>query len=60
LQRAGEDPLTLGPGSVIDQGYSTESGTWAAGASATESTDVVVIRGRALEMLKTTLKLVAR
>ncbi len=60
LETAGEAPRTMSAGEVIDQACATGDGLWRVGAAATESTDVVVIRGRALEMLKTTLKLVRR
>ncbi|MGC4072797.1 MAG: FAD-dependent oxidoreductase [Nibricoccus sp.] len=60
LRATGDSVQTLPAGTVIDQAYANGDGVWHAGASAVESTDVVVIRGRALEMLKTELKLVRR
>jgi NADH dehydrogenase len=58
VQRPGGAEETLGAGAVVDQAYADESGLWRVGAAAAESADVIVIRGRALEMLKTRLRLV--
>jgi NADH dehydrogenase len=60
VQAAAGEIVELPAGTVIDQAYANGDGLWHAGASAVESTDVVVIRGRALEMLKTELRLVRR
>jgi NADH dehydrogenase len=60
LKRPGDAAELLEAGNVIDQGRANDEGAWQVGASAAESTDVVVIRGRALEMLKTQLRLVKR
>ena len=60
LGAGGGETRVLRAGDVIDQSFASPDGLWTGGASADESTDVVVIRGRALEMLQTTLKLVRR
>jgi NADH dehydrogenase len=60
MSAAGGEAQQLPGGSVIDQGYISAEGMWTSGAAAAESTDVIVIRGRALEMLKTQLRLVRR
>lgn len=60
LLKAGGEKDVLTAGTVIDQDRATSEGLWSAGAAAAESTDVIVIRGRALEMLKTELRLVRR
>jgi NADH dehydrogenase len=60
LQAAGGQPQALMAGEIIDQAFANEQGIWQTGASAAESTDLIVIRGRALEMLKTRLRLVKR
>jgi NADH:ubiquinone reductase (H+-translocating) len=60
LLRPGEPERVLSAGAVIDQDSVGADGTWTVGASAAESTDVVVFRGRALELFKTQLKLVPR
>ena len=56
----GEAPQTVAAGAVIDQDLLTPASTWAASLSAAERSDVVVIRGRAHDLLKTDLKLVRR
>lgn len=61
LQAAGGgEPRLLGTGAIIDQAEVDANGHWAAGAVAAESSDVVVIRGRAHEMLQGELKLTSR
>jgi NADH dehydrogenase len=60
LQAAGGEVQVIPAGGVIDQAFANGDGLWASGAAAAESTDVVVIRGRALEMLKKDLQLVRR
>ena len=60
LEAAGEPPRVLAAGAVIDQDYLTHASTWAVSLSAAESADVVVIRGRAHELLRNELKLIRR
>jgi NADH:ubiquinone reductase (H+-translocating) len=60
LQAAGGAEESMAAGGVVDQAYANDLGQWHTGAAAAESTDVIVIRGRALEMLKTQLRLVRR
>jgi NADH dehydrogenase len=60
LQRPDADAEILTKGGVIDQRYDYGDGTWRVGASARESADVVVIRGRAFELLKKEMQLVQR
>jgi NADH dehydrogenase len=60
LLEAGGATQTLLSGGVIDQAFATDEGVWTVGVSAVESSDIVVIRGRALDMLKTQLRLVRR
>jgi NADH dehydrogenase len=47
-------------GSVIDQGELAPDGCWLRTAAAADRTDIVVFRGRALELLRNELKLVRR
>ena len=60
LQSPGGHVQTLEAGDILDQAFADGQGTWQAGAAAAESTDLIVIRGRALELLKTQLRLVKR
>ena len=53
-------PRELTAGAVIDQAELDAGGCWRCDAVAAEGTDLVVIRGRALQLLKTELQLVAR
>ena len=53
-------PRELVAGAVIDQAELDEAGCWRCEAVAAESSDLVVIRGRALQLLKTELQLVSR
>jgi NADH dehydrogenase len=50
----------LAAGAVIDQDELDAAGAWRSDATATERSDVVVFRGRALELLRTDLRLVRR
>ncbi len=56
----GEPPRTLAAGAVIDQDELDAAGLWRCDAVATQSCDVTVFRGRALELLRTELRLVRR
>ncbi len=60
LEKAGEPIRLLGPGTVIDPAESGTKNCWDCSVSAAERSDVVVFRGRALELLRTELKLVKR
>jgi NADH dehydrogenase len=57
IQRADGTTQLLSSGSVLDQTLEGDRG-WSCSAVAAESTDVIVFRGRALELLKTHLRLV--
>ncbi|HRE80947.1 MAG TPA: FAD-dependent oxidoreductase [Opitutaceae bacterium] len=48
----------LGAGSVIDQSYLGDEERWPIAATAAESSDVMVFRGRALDLLRKDLRLV--
>lgn len=50
----------LGAGTVIDAALLTDDGRWTGTVRAAESSDVVVFRGRALELLQHELKLVPK
>jgi NADH:ubiquinone reductase (H+-translocating) len=56
----GEAATPLPAGSVIDQDWGDAAGHWRADFTARESSDVVLFRGRALELLKGELRLTAR
>jgi NADH dehydrogenase len=56
----GQETRVLGPDSIIDLDWVDADGRWNATVTATESTDVTVFRGRALELLKTRLRLAVR
>jgi len=61
LQPAGGgEPRVLAAGTIIDQAELDANGHWGSGAVAAESSDIVVIRGRAHEMLQSELKLTSR
>ncbi len=60
LTRADGGTTDLAAGMVIDQRLLTEEQTWPGTIRALESSDVVVFRGRALELLQHDLSLVAR
>lgn len=61
LQSAdGGAPRVVTAGTIIDQAELDGNGHWNCGAIAAESSDIVVIRGRAHELLQTELKLVSR
>ncbi|CAM3132842.1 FAD-dependent oxidoreductase [Rariglobus hedericola] len=60
LHEEGAAPRTLHAGAIIDQAELDGNNHWRVGAVATESSDVVVIRGRAHELLQTELRLTAR
>ncbi len=49
--------LTLGPGSIINQNFLGELERWPIDAVATDSSDVIVFRGRALELFRKELRL---
>ncbi|MFA6962787.1 MAG: FAD-dependent oxidoreductase [Opitutaceae bacterium] len=51
---------TLGPGAIIDQEELNDQGRWRTRGFASERADVVVIRGRAHELLQTELRLTSR
>jgi NADH dehydrogenase len=54
------EPRLLGAGTVIDSDYTDHEGHWVVRAVASESSDVVVIRGRARDLLVSELRLVPR
>jgi NADH dehydrogenase len=56
----GQPDRTMAAGAVIDEAELDEHGHWAASATATEPTDVMLFRGRALELLRKDLRLVHR
>jgi len=60
LTAPGAAPRELTPGAVIDQAELDAAGCWRCDAAAAESADLVVIRERALRLLQTELRLVAR
>ena len=60
LEGGGGPDRQLGPGAVIDQAELDGDGRWRARAFATESADVVVLRGRAFALLQKDLRLTAR
>ena len=60
IERPGEEPQVFAAGSVIDQDEVGPDNCWTCTATASERTDIVVFRGRALELLRTDLKLVKR
>ena len=57
---AGGAPTALSAGAVVDQAWCDAQGRWLADFVASESSDVVLFRGRALELLRDELQLVAR
>jgi len=59
-ERAGAEPQVLPAGSVIDGDYAGADNCWTSTLKARERTDVVVFRGRALELLRGGLRLVKR
>jgi NADH dehydrogenase, FAD-containing subunit len=50
----------LGEGTVVDQEWADADGRWRADIVATESSDLTIFRGRALELLTGTLRLAPR
>ncbi len=60
VERAGAGPEVLPAGSVIDQAQVGADGCWSVTATADARSDVIVFRGRALELLRGELKLVKR
>jgi NADH dehydrogenase len=56
----GAEPRLLPRGTVIDQAFLDEKGCWRGTAVAAESTGLTAIRGRALKLLQTELRLSAR
>jgi len=58
--RPGAGPEVLSAGTVIDQAQAGADNCWVGTATARESSDVVVFRGRALELLRGDLRLVKR
>ena len=54
----GAEPQVLPAGSVIDQAFAGENNCWTSTLKARERTDVIVFRGRALELLRGGLRLV--
>ena len=58
--RPGAGAEVLPAGSVIDQALVGADGLWTGTVSARERCDVIVFRGRALELLRTDLRLVKR
>lgn len=60
LSAEGGPDRVLAEGAIIDQAELDAVRHWRVRASAAESADVVVVRGRALELLQTELRLVAR
>ncbi len=60
LKPAEGSPVVLSAGSVIDQAWLSPDGTWNATASAVESSDAIVFRGKALELIRSNVRLVPR
>lgn len=60
LQNEGEPDRQLNSHAVIDQSELDDHNRWRSRAIASESTDLVVIRGRAHELLQKELRLIAR
>lgn len=60
LSYAGGEPVTLKPNDVIQQETVDAQGKWNATVKALESSDVVVMRGRARDLLSRDLKLIRR
>ncbi len=60
LRAEGEPDRVLGPGAIIDQAELGADNRWRSRAFAAESADIVVIRGRAHELLQKELRLTAR
>ncbi len=60
IERPDAEPQVLAAGSVIDQTDAGPDNCWTCTATARERTDVIVFRGRALELLRNDLKLVKR
>ncbi len=56
----GRAPVRLGAGEVIDDRWLAEDGTWSGDARAVGRADLVVFRGRALELVHRRLRLVPR
>lgn len=50
----------VGPGGIIDQEDTDEAGAWTATAVAAEPSDLIVLRGRAYQLLKDELQIVPR
>jgi NADH:quinone reductase (non-electrogenic) len=57
---AGQEPIIIEANTIIDQDWADENGNWNFTVVAAESTDMTVFRGRALELLKTRLRLSVR
>lgn len=60
LTAPGEEPRVLSKGAILDQTLLDGNGCWRWEATATESSDLTAIRGRALKLLRTELQLSAR
>lgn len=60
VERVGAEPRVLPASSVIDQTYTAPDGYWSDTVTARERSDVIVFRGRALELLRGELRLVKR
>jgi NADH dehydrogenase len=60
VERSGAESEILPMGTVIDQTKVNVDGCWSVTVSAEESCDVMVFRGRALELLRGDLRLVKR
>jgi len=56
----GSEPMQVGVNTVIDGEFVDKNGNWTVTLAAAESSDVIVFRGRAYELLKNHLRLTVR
>jgi NADH dehydrogenase len=59
-QENGDEPRSVPVNTVIDQSWTDSSGNWDSTITASESSDVIVFRGRAFQLLSTNLRLAVR
>ncbi|HEY3757790.1 MAG TPA: FAD-dependent oxidoreductase [Opitutaceae bacterium] len=60
IDLAGGNARQVGPGELIDQDDANSAGCWTCTAVASEPSDLIVLRGRAYQLIKDELKIVPR